>query len=114
MIKEEKRLVGAYLSRRAASYLELYANAHQISKSQIIRTAVDLWTQEKIQSNCTNDLIKLITARKQLNWNRLKQGISEAEKCSVYNSFVKSVLNDLSNRGIDYSIVKQIVGGLQI
>jgi hypothetical protein len=113
-MKIEKRLAGAYLPQQAFSYLELYSSANQITKSQIIRMAVDEWIREKDGKNPVDDLVKLVTARKQLDWNRLKQGIPEEEKCATYNSFVKSIITEFQEKGIEYPIIKKIAGGLQI
>ena len=94
----DSKLVGAHLPQQVASYLTLYALAHGITKSTVVRNEIQDWYDER--SETEDELIRLL----------IKRAKEQYESSKLHIELFKRKLGiDLRHKGISKKHIETIL-----
>lgn len=108
----ESKFAGVWLPQRICAYLSLYALGTEVSKSKIMRAAIEKWYEHNQKAWPIQNLILTLAENAQVDWNimKAKRRHEWGGKIDTAFDFYKQELTrKLERKGINQEHIKQIL-----
>lgn len=106
--EEGTRFVGLQLDRQISSYLSLYCIANEVTKSNIVREALEVWYRIALQPFPESTLLEWIVKSAGEQWVLMKN----ENPRYVFTVFKDQLIRELGYKGIEVEAVNQIIDEL--
>lgn len=102
----KSKFVGCYVAPEISELISLYAVAHQVSKSDVVRTILYEWCGNKSLEKSA--LVSVIVGRIQSEWNRKKLLQQTKPTVVTFEEFMQGIEAGLTKQGVAVTQINTI------